>query len=135
MQLDINISLDPVNDGAAFLSKKIIRKDEGSLVIATNGKSKILDCDDTAEILDRLSEVSHGEYLGNSDYMAILNEKKILNVGGGKYFIGSALILKGGEGGLNTLTGDEYEEAKKEFENHLVTLVCDGQEFSALELL
>ena len=38
--LDINISLDPVNDGAAFLSKKIIRKDEGSLVIATNGKSK-----------------------------------------------------------------------------------------------
>lgn len=34
--LDINIALDPVNDGAAFLSKKIIRKDEGSLVIATN---------------------------------------------------------------------------------------------------
>ena len=64
-----------------------------------------------------------------------INDEKILNVGGGKYFIGSALILKGGEGGLNTLTGDEYEEAKKEFENHLVTLVCDGQEFSALELL
>ncbi len=133
--LDINIALDPMNDGAAFLTKKIIRKDEGSLVIATNGESKILDCDDTAEMLDRLSEVSHGEYMGNTDYMVILNEKKILNVGGGKYFIGSALILKGGEGGLDTLTGNEYEKATKEFESHLVTLVCDGQEFSAYELV
>ena len=133
--LDINIALDPVNDGAAFLTKKIIRKDEGSLVIATNGESKILDCDDTAEMLDRLSEVSHGEYMGNTDYMVILNERKILNVGGGKYFIGSALILKGGEGGLDTLTGDEYEKAAKEFGSHLVTLVCDGKEFSAYELV
>ena len=132
---DINIALDPVNDGAAFLTKKIIRKDEGSLVIATNGESSILDCDDTSDVLDRLSEVSHGEYMGNTDFMVILNEKKILNVGGGKYFIGSALILKGGEGGLVTLTGDEYEKAAKEFESHLVTLVCDGQEFSAYELV
>ena len=137
-QMRVGMSLDPVNDGVTFLSGlkrwDVKRKDEGSLVIATNGRSRILGIDDTADMLLRLSKVSYGEFLGNSDYIVILNGKKIHNVKDGKYFIGSALILRGGEGGLKTLTGDEYEEAKKEFKNHLVTLVCGRKEIPALEL-
>ena len=47
-----------------------------------------------------------------------------------KNLIGYLMLIK-----YEPLKPEEYEEAKKEFENHLVTLVCDGQEFSALELL
>ena len=35
--LDIKFELDPVKDGIAVNANKIIRKDEGGLVIATNG--------------------------------------------------------------------------------------------------
>ena len=57
----IGISLDPVNDGVTFLTGfkrwDVKRKDEGSLVIATNGRSRILGTDDTANMLLRLSKV------------------------------------------------------------------------------
>jgi len=36
---------------------------------------------------------------------------------------------------LSMLVGDEFEKAAAEFKSRLITLVCDGQEFSALELL
>ena len=133
--IDIRISLDPVQDGAAFPTNRIVRKDEGALIIATSGQSRIADCDETADILDRLSEVSHGEFMGNSKYMAIMNDEKIMNIGGGRYFIGSALVLKQGNDDLTTLKDEDFDKAATEFESHLVTLVCDGQEFSAYELV
>ena len=37
--------------------------------------------------------------------------------------------------GLGFLSGDEFDEAAKEFESRLITIVGDGQEFSAYELL
>ena len=37
--------------------------------------------------------------------------------------------------GLGFLSGDEFDEASKEFESRLITIVADGQEFSAYELL
>ena len=132
--IDIKISLNPVDDGAELITKKITRKDEGALVIGTNGKSRIADCDETAEILDRLSEVSHGEFIGKSEYLAVFNADKIMEVGGGRYFVGSALILKQGNDGLTTLKDGDFETAAASFESRLVTLVCDGQEFSAYEL-
>ncbi len=131
--IDIKISLNPVDDGAELLTKKIIRKDEGALVIGTNGQSRIADCDETAEILDRLSGVSHGEFIGKSDFMAVFNADKIMEVGGGRYFIGSALILKQGNDGLTTLKECDFETAAAVFESRLGTLVCDGQGFSAYE--
>ena len=58
-----------------------------------------------------------------------------LNVGTGKGFIGSAVIMKYDGKGLGFLSGDEFDEAAKEFESRLITIVGDGQEFSAYELL
>lgn len=133
--IDIRISLDPLQDGATFPTNKIVRKDEGALIIATNGQSRIADCDETADILDALSEITHGEFMGKSKYMVVMNAEKIMNVGGGRYYIGSALILKQGTDGLTTLKDEDFEVAATEFESHLVTLVCDGQEFSAYELI
>ena len=86
-------------------------------------------------ILDMLSDVGHGEYMGKTDYLMMINGNKILKFGTGECFIGSALIMKYDGKGLGFLSGDEFDEASKEFESRLITIVADGQEFSAYELL
>ncbi len=133
--LKITINLDPVNDGAEFISGIFKRKDEGALIIATNGDKKIVDATEAQEILDKLSSVGHGEYMGNTPYLIMCNGEKILNFGTGKCFIGTAIIMKFDGKGLAMLSGDEFEKAEKEFESRLITVVGNGQEFSAYELI
>lgn len=82
--LDIKIALDPVNDGAVLKETKLKRKDEGALIIATNGESRIVDAYEAQEILDKLNDIGHGEYMGDSDYIAMMNGDKIINIGTGK---------------------------------------------------
>lgn len=93
-KIEVKIALDPVNDGAGIKDINLIRKNEGALIIGTNGESRIADALETNSILDRLSEVGHGEYLGKSDYIAMFNGDKIINFGTGRCFIGSVIILK-----------------------------------------
>ncbi len=134
-KIEVMIALDPVNDGAEIKEIKLMRKDEGALIIGTNGESRTADAFETNSILDRLNEVGHGEYLGNSNYIAMFNGNKIINFGTGKCFIGSAIILKYEHEKLSLLVGEDFEEAAKEFKSRLITIVGDGQEFSALELI
>ena len=92
--MEINIALDPINDGAVMKETRLKRKDEGALIIATNGESRIVDAYEAQEILDKLNEIGHGEYMGNSDYIAMMNGDKIINFGTGKCFVGSAIVMK-----------------------------------------
>lgn len=57
--LDIKIALDPVNDGAVLKETKLKRKDEGALIIATNGESRIVDAYEAQEILNKLNDIGH----------------------------------------------------------------------------
>lgn len=133
--LEISIALDPINDGAVIKETKLKRKDEGALIIATNGESRIVDAYEAQEILDKLNEIGHGEYMGNSDYIAMMNGDKIINFGTGKCFVGSAIVMKFDGRTLSMLVGDEFEKVAAEFRSRLITLVCEGQEFSAYELI
>ena len=132
--LNVTIKLDPVNDGAVFAENRFKKKEEGALIIGTNGDSRIADAFETNSILERLSEVEHGEYLGNSNYIALFNGDKIIHFETGKCFIGSAIILKYEDEKLSLLEGEDFRKAAREFESRLITIVGDGQEFSALEL-
>ncbi len=132
--LNVTIKLDPVNDGAVWTENSFEKKEEGALIIGTNGKFRIADAFEANSILERLSEVEHGEYLGSSNYIALFNADKIINFETGKCFIGSAIILKYEHEKLSLLAGEEFREAAGEFESRLITIVGDGQEFSALEL-
>ena len=135
-KLDVIFKLDPVNDGLVFKKTGIKRKDKGALIIATNGDSRIADPDEAQEILEDLDEKGQGEYIGKSPYLAMLNRDKILSVGYAKCFVGTAIIMKyDGKGGLAMLSGDEFDEAARQFESRLITLTGDGQEFSAYEVL
>ena len=100
-----------------------------------NGESRIVDVHEAQEILNKLNEVGHGEYMGNSDFLAMMNANKIINLSGGKCFIGSVIIMKYDGRGLAMLVGDEFERAAAQFKSRLITIVCEGQEFSAYELI
>ena len=39
--LNVTIKLDPVNDGAVWTENRFKKKEEGALIIGTNGKSRI----------------------------------------------------------------------------------------------
>ena len=133
-RLDINIDLDPVNDGAEIIETKIRKKYEGALIIATNGKSRIAGTDEAEEIISELGENGEGTRLGNTFYIAIYNWHKVLDMGQGRCLIGSVIIMKRRDNKLYPLEGDDFEDAAQEFQSRLVTVVGDGQEFSALEL-
>ena len=132
--IEVTIKLDPVNDGAVIHPTKLKKKQEGALIIGTNGESKIISEDEAIDIMDELSGDVAGEYMGKSHFLAVLNGKKIIKIGCREYFIGSALIVKNTKDGITMLADDDFEKAIKEFEGRLITLVGDGQEFSAYEL-
>ena len=132
--LNVTIKLDPVNDGAVFAENRFKKKAEGALIIGTNGDYRIADAHEAYSILDRLKEVEYEEYLGNSNYIALFNGDKIINFETGKCFIGSAIILKYEHEKLLLLEDEDFRKAAKEFESRMITIVGDGQEFSALEL-
>lgn len=133
--IDIRIKLDPVNDGALIKEYEEKGKDEGALIIATNGDMRIAGLYEAKEILDRLSEVGQGEFMGRTPYVAMFNGEKILKIGSGRCFAGSVMIMKyDKDGTLSMLSGDEFGEAATEFASRLITLVGGGIEFSAFEI-
>ena len=134
--MEVNIALDPVNDGASAINLNVEKKDIGSLIIATNGERKKATLAETVEILSKLEKVSYGEFMGDSNFIMIVNSEKILTLETGMYFIGSAVIMKDeGKGrGLELLSGDEFDAAATEFAGRLVTLSGNGQDYSAYEI-
>ena len=134
--VEVNISLDPVNDGASVINIKLKKKDVGSLIIATNGDRKKAGPAETFDILTKLQDVLYGDPMGNTPYFMIINAEKILHLETGAYFIGSALIMKdeGNGNGIELLSGDDFDEAAKVFAGRLVTLTANGQDYSAYEL-
>ena len=70
--VEISIRLDPLTDGINWIPKKIKMEGKHALVIGTNGKFRIVEEDEAASILDKLS--------GNciSEYIIILLEQHLL---------------------------------------------------------
>ena len=135
-QIEINIQLDPVTDGPNFLPEKVTNESKKALVIGTNGEYRLIDEDEVYEIFDRLTMtmVSESDFMGNTDFLAVFNAKKVLNTGGAKFVVGSVLIVKSVREGITLLDAEEIEQAKTEFQSRLVTLCGSGIQFSAYEL-
>ena len=135
-EIEVKISLDPVNDGADIIDSDFEVKDRGSLIIATNGERKRAGIDETVDYLSRLMKNSYGEFIGKTPYILIINSEKIFKAECGTYFIGSAVIMKDEEKGkgLELLSGDEFEKAAKAFEERLVVITAGGKDYSAYEL-
>ena len=133
-EIEINIQLDPVEDGAIVIPKQVVREDKGALIIGTNGEFCFAKEAEVYEILDRLGMNCAADYMGTTDYMTVFNSKKVLNTGGCQFVVGSVMIIKGTERGIELLNEVEVEEAKIEFESRLAVLCGGGIQFSAYEI-
>ncbi|MCR5117989.1 MAG: hypothetical protein K6B44_00025 [Lachnospiraceae bacterium] len=134
-KMEINIKLDPVTDGAVIKETHVERTDKGALVIATNGRSRIVYEDEALEIIEKMDKCGRGAFLRNTPYFILFNGSKVIRAGEGRYFIGSVIIFKyDGKGNPGLISVDEMDRAAAEFESRLVTLIYDGQEFSAYEI-
>jgi len=133
-EIEINIQLDPVEDGAIVIPKQVNREDKGALIIGTNGECRFAKEAEAYEILDRLGMNCAADYMGKTDYMTIFNAKKVLSTGESQFVVGSVMIIKGTERGIEFLNKAEAEEAKIEFESRLAVLCGSGIQFSAYEI-
>ena len=75
--IEVSIKLDPVNDGVEINPTTLTKKEEGALIIATNGERKKAGIDETADYLSRLIQNSYGEFIGNTPYILIINSENI----------------------------------------------------------
>lgn len=132
--VEISIRLDPTSDGINWIPKKIKMEGKHALVIGTNGKFRIVEEDEAASILDKLSGNCISEYMGHTEFLLVCTAKKIIKTGEARFIAGSVLIVKAGRNGIDLLTDEEIDAAKTEFAARLVTLCADGMEFSAYEM-
>ena len=130
----VNIDLDPIEDGAEVLFEEDL--DDGYLlVVGTNGEDRIIGVEEADAIFDRMSDTALVVRLGRSPFMAVINDKKIINIGGSRYFFGSVVIFKSSKDRKpELLSDDDYEKAKAEFTSRLSRVNVNGQEFTALEV-
>ena len=133
--VDIRIELDPLNDGAEILPDEEQAGDEGLLVIGTNGDHRIIGVEEADAIFDQMPDTSLVTRLGRSPYKAVINDEKIRNIGGERYFIGSVVIFKSTkEHKAELLSGEDYEDAFEEFVSRLSWVTVNGREFTAYEV-
>ena len=102
--IDINIALDPVNDGIVQKTEQITCISKGALIIATNGKTRFVSLERIPYELEGLADLSYSEFMGDTKYLQIFNANKIFNVGTGRFFVGSVLVMKNDDGELCPMT-------------------------------
>ena len=133
-KIEISIQLNPGEDGASFIPDRVRRKDKGALIIGTNGEFRVAEEEEAYELLDRLAVNCASDYVGKTEYLVIFNAKKVLCVSGTKFVVGSVMIVKGTDRGLEFLDEGEVEDAKAEFVSRLAVLCGSGIQFSAYEI-
>ena len=132
--IDITIQLDPVNDGVSSIPTNVKMKGRGALVIGTNGNYRFIDEDEAVEILDRLSGNCGTDYMGKNNYLVVQNSKKVIKAIEGRFIVGSVLIVKGTDKGIEFLEEDEINTVINEFASRMATLCSGDMQFSAYEI-
>ena len=132
--IEVNIRLDPFEDGISWMPKNVKMEGKHALVIGTNGKYRVIDEDEALEIMDKLSGCCRSDYMGKTTFLVVYNANKVIKTCGTSFIAGSVLIVKAGNNGMDFLDDAEIEKAKAEFAGRMVTLCADGVDFSAYEI-
>ena len=132
--MEINIQLDPVNDGINSFPADVRMKGRGALVIGTNGNYRFIDENEAVDIIDKLSGYCGTEYMGKTNYIVVYNSNKVIKAIEGSFFVGSALIVKDGKSGMEFIGEDEIDTVINEFASRMATLCSGDIQFSAYEI-
>lgn len=109
-------------------------KGRGALVIGTNGNYRFVDEEEAVEIMEKLSDICGTDRMGRTKYLVIYNTKKVIKTIDGRFFVGSALIIKSSKSGIEFLDEDEIDTVVNEFASRMATLCSGDMQFSAYEI-
>ena len=127
--IEVNINLDPVNDGVTITETEQEKNMEGALIISTDGNKRIALPAETLEVLKNLSVA-----LAMGRYAAFYNKDRLIGSGEEKYLIGSVLIMKRVGGSYWLLDPGEFKDAERAFLARLITINLAGSQYTALEV-
>ncbi len=134
-KIEVNINLDPVNDGVTITETEPEGKREGALIISTDGNERVALFDEAMEVLKTLAESLEAERLRGTPFVVFYNKDRLITNGTDKCLIGSVMIMKTVCGSYYLLEPGEYEEAERAFYTRLGRIKYNGQEYSAMEVL
>ena len=127
--IEVNISLNPVDDGVIITESEQEENTQGALIISTNGNERIASPDEVLEVLQRLSGA-----LAMGRYVVFYNEDRLIGSGPDKCLIGSVMIVKRHGGSYYLLESGEFKDAERAFLARLITINFGGQKYTALEV-
>ena len=137
--INARIDFDPLNDGIEVNENNVEERTEADkvLILSTKGQGKIVDENEGASVLKRIKEkgIPCKKYL-NDKYVAMFNGEKIIPYSeSGACLVGSVVIMKRDGNSVACLTDDDIREAVSAFAGRTMTIIIDGQEFTAFEIL
>lgn len=99
----------------------------GALVIGTNREARKTDLEETVDILENLQDHMDCEMIGKTNFAAFFPKGREVDVQGDKFLVGSMIVLKVTEYGLEPLEENDYELAKNELESRHISFSENGK--------
>lgn len=134
--IEISIKLDPVKDGFKETPDTSTLENHAAVIVGTNGKHRCIGDMEVIRVMQSIGNHGIGFPIGD-DYVATIDERKILKVGASKFFVGSMMVMKCS--GICNIVGEnifdtDIEKIKGLIESRIVTLSTGTEEFSAYQL-
>ena len=99
----------------------------GALVIGTNREARKTDIGETFDILENLHGRMDCEMIGETNFVAFFPKGRVVDAKGDKFLVGSMIVLKVTEYGVELLDENDYELAKKELESRRISISENGK--------
>lgn len=129
----IKITLNPAEDGLFAMAGECKVNDRRGVVIGTNGAYRVVTGDEVNEIFDKLGTNSQSTSVG--DYIGVYDARKQIYPGGGKYLVGSMLVIAcDGPRVARAITEEEVAKMYNEFMSRMVSISIGAESFGAYEI-
>ena len=129
----IKITLNPLEDGLLSLNGTCKINDRRGIVVGTNGAYRTVTGDEVSEIIENLGGVSQSTSMG--DYLGVYDSRKVISPSGGKYFVGSMLVIACDRSQIaKSITEDEATKMYNEFMSRMVSISIGTESFGAYEI-
>ena len=117
-----------------IMSAEIEEEKDGALLIGTDGTMYTVDEDDAKAFLYVDGSKLQVEIIESGAYAALYFSECTDVIDGTKYLLGRTMIMKYQDNKLVPLSKEESNDAARRFVSRLVTLVYNGNLYSAYEL-
>lgn len=133
MENIVSIELDPIKDGIMVEVEKKESTAGKFIVMGTNYEHRIISDVEFFKYIEALG--NHSVQVSIGDYILIFDKRKVIEISGDGYFVGSFLIAKPiGNGDFVRFSDDGIEGIKEDICDYFSEVIINGERFDALEV-